>query len=135
MIKILGVDPGGHTGLALFTGATFTEGTECQSIYQLQTHLDLWRPDQIVMEDFQGGYGHTNQRDPLWVLGAVDMWALQHAVPLTLQNPSILRVYLARVGHPHPSRHVRCAAAHVRYYLDRRSAELTSAGNVSPLHQ
>lgn len=118
-MKVVGVDPGYHIGLVLFANRIFIEGCEAHGLDELRTTLDRWRPDQIVMEDFRGGHGHVNQRDPLRVIGAVEMWATERDIDVRLQGAGILRTYLSSADRVHPSRHVRCAAAHVRYYLGR----------------
>lgn len=103
--------------MSLWVEEQYADGHEAQSISEMARQLDRWEPTILIAEDFRGGYAHVNSRDPLLCLGALMLWAKLRGVDLHLQSPSILRTRLPLVGDVHPSKHVRCAAAHVLHYL------------------
>lgn len=112
-MRLLGIDPGLKTGLALFDGGKFITGFEVEGILELRHQLLELRPDYLICENFLGTRGFAQTREPLRVIGAVQMFALEAALPLRIQPPGILTTWRRRADGLHPSRHVRSAAAHV----------------------
>lgn len=119
LCRVGGIDPGKHIGMSLFVDGSFNRGLEAHGIPELAETLDAWEPTHLVVENFLGGNGHTNHYDPTTIIGAAQMWAHLHDVPVTLQSPGILRVRLKQADGLHPSKHVRCSAAHILHYLKR----------------
>lgn len=125
-MTIIGIDPGKHVGLAVFREGDFVEARVAHGIPEVYRFLWSWKPDRIAMEDFRGGYAHTNQRDPLIMIGAVLGWAQTNKIRVSLQSPGILRLYLPKADGYHESKHARCAVAHALYYVSRDDASVSS---------
>lgn len=125
-MRLLGIDPGLKTGLALFDAGRFAAGLEVEGILQLRHHLRDLRPDYLICENFLGTRGFAQTHEPLRLIGAVQMFALEAALPLRIQPPGILTTWRRRADGIHPSRHVRSAAAHVLYFIN----DLDSLGSL-----
>ena len=123
---ILGIDPGRTTGLC-FVSTSLNRvvlAGEVTSIIDLHNFINQLPPGVIVIEDFQGG-GMRNARDPLKVIGAVELICTLRGIPLVLESPSVLQQKEYRLSNPvnfpgSKSIHVRSAHAHARHYIDTR---------------
>lgn len=110
--ELVGVDPGGTTGLVRLTSQGCQTG-EVRGLGDLRRWVS--GAAVVVMEDFLGSGGRgVNYRDPLIVIGAVSLICLEEGVPLVLQSPSSptrrdkeLAARLVR------GRHARSAMAHL----------------------
>jgi len=120
-MRLVGIDPGKHIGMSFWSDGEFVDGIEASSIPDMRSRLDMWSPSVVVVEDFRGGYAHTNHRDPLMVLGAVLQWCDIRGVPYKIQSPSILKFRLPQVAGLSNNRHIRSASAHVLHYLKTQS--------------
>lgn len=120
-MRVVGIDPGKHIGMCLYQEGEYRAGLEAHGMRELSQTLRGWAPDLVVAEDFRGGYAHTNHRDPLMALGAVALICEDDGLDLVLQSPAILRTRLPLAEGLHPSRHVRCAAAHVIHFLRKQA--------------
>ena len=119
-VKILGVDPGKTTGIALFSDEKFIVGYEISDYSQLETILSNLKPDVVVVENFLINTRRPSHASyPLKFLGVVEYLCSTKNVTLVVQSPSVLSKMLSKVEDVHPSPHVRSAAAHVYYYIRR----------------
>jgi hypothetical protein len=123
-MRLLAVDPGRTTGVALFVDGQFVQGREVK-FHQLEALMDL-EPDEIVIEAFRMTTKHhgVNYSDPLEAIGVMRWLALKAGIPFHLQSPSVLASRHARTAQTlHRSVHVRSAATHGLYWLASHSRQ------------
>ena len=118
---IVGVDPGKTTGMCQFVNGEYENGAEIHSLSEVYRWLEIYEPEVIILEDFQGGI-MRNSKDPLMVIGVVRAYAERHDRRLMIQSPVIQGIHTAGARRMHSSRHVRSAISHVLYYLGRQNA-------------
>lgn len=116
--RVVGVDPGGTTGLVLMVDGDLVEAATMPSreYVSLLEWIRDREPEVIVAEDFRGGHGAVNY-EPLEVLGLLRYLSAVLHVPLVLQSPSILRAMRTRHAEQLTSgEHKREAHAHALHY-------------------
>lgn len=124
---VVGVDPGGTTGLYALRANWFGQGEEATSYLQIEEFIRHHNPKYVVMEDFYVGPGPVDVKSPLKVIGMVEYLCSILKIPLTLQSPSILQGCSA-IMHSKGSRHIASAQAHATYFLRRHDAILKAPG-------
>jgi len=123
LVKVVGIDPGGTTGICLVDDDNLRWSAEIRTIPDLVRVLhQLFRqkPDAIVMEDFVGSGAAKNYYDPVRVIGAVEAVIASYPILLVKQVPNRQMRYRDTVMPMHKSPHVRSALAHAFFYLRQR---------------
>ena len=123
-MRIVGVDPGRTTGLALVEAERVRETEQHRSLLGLYEWLRDHRPiDLIVMERFYISHRTKDAHHPLHAIGVVLLFAERWHVEVVQQSPAVLRGRAA-VTEGWSSPHIRSALSHVRYYLRRQGMDL-----------
>jgi len=123
LVKVIGIDPGGTTGVCLVDDADLRWSAEIKTIPDLVKSLNQLlrlRPDVVVIEDFVGSGAAKNYYDPVRVIGAVEAVMAGTNLPLVKQVPNRQMRYKDTVAPMHRSPHVRSALAHAYFYLRQR---------------
>lgn len=138
--RILGIDPGGVSGLALYDGRRWLIG-ETPSDLQLFKILQAWHPNVVVAEQFIPEPGRTVERDSLWAEGVIRLWRMgftREFVRMIWSNRgNVMAQITDDVLHANGlwvegMQHGRDAIRHVLHYLinkefDRRWLEFTKS--------
>jgi len=123
--RVLGIDPGGTTGLALYDGRRWLVG-ETPSLVQLHAVLKLWRPSVVVAEQFIPEPNRPVARDALWAEGVIRLWRMGHTgdfIKLIWSNRgNVMSLCTDEMLHANDlwiksMRHGRDAIRHVLHYL------------------
>ena len=93
---VLAVDPGGHTGLAWLLDRQFGSDVVPGGRFGFRTWFtkaigEIATPLVVVCEDFiitSATARKTAQPDPYRIIGWLELWCDQHAVPFVLQTPA-----------------------------------------------
>jgi hypothetical protein len=120
-MRIVGIDPGGTTGIALILGLipsggwTVDTGKSLADLYMTVFRLN---PEVLVVEDFIIGPGHRSKdiQIPIKVIGVCEMLADKMGIKCVLSNPSVLQ------GHQKPrgaNPHIWSAQTHALHYASR----------------
>ncbi len=130
-LHILGVDPGGTTGLArLHVGEEgpwwqIAEQVRDKEMFSWLDHAEL--PDVVVVEDF---IARPKLTDGRWtelptakLIGAIEYWAHTKGVRFILQQPSCKPVGYAKAGLEYKKgkqgTHMQDAMAHAAFYASK----------------
>jgi len=141
--RVLGCDPGGTTGLALYDGRRWLVG-ETPSLVQLVDTLRAWRPNVVIAEQFIPEPNRPVKRDALWAEGAIRYWRMAHRgdfIKLIWSNRgNVMSLCTDEMLHANglwikSMRHGRDAIRHVLHYLinkefDRRWLEWTKDADI-----
>lgn len=118
-MKLLSVDPGKHTGLAIWYYGSdkvqlleMGESRDVQHFYNILTDGNFTDTDQIVAEDYkirpsdmQKGWGHEwNSGPALQVLGALDLFATMYSIPVRRNPASVLPVGCGFINYPYSNK-------------------------------
>ena len=136
-MKIVGIDPGGTTGLAVvsYNKRRNKYRLECydqingyELVYKNVPAQDYVKrllshqPNLVVIEDFiGGGYRSTDSNDTTKLVGFFVGSAIANGIPAVLQVPKRRRpfVQLAKASIDKRFKHSADAYAHVLYYLHK----------------
>lgn len=128
---ILGIDPGGTTGIALLSikdkKATLVEALESKDLSFIENNWLLIKADHIICEDFKvrpdmarkGSFDYNNMQTPQ-IIGSIKTLARLLEKEVVLQQPAIKPI---GYGFAHlvykagkKGLHIQDAAAHAMYY-------------------
>ena len=125
---ILSIDPGKATGVATYDAdhGGF-DSYEIEGRYALAGHVSDNSWDEVVCEDFvisQRTIKTTPQKDPLRIIGWLDIWCEELGVPFTLQTAGQAKSFAtdAKLKHvgwftKEGEGHANDAARHLLVYL------------------
>jgi len=121
---IVGIDPGGTTGICIVTVNPDEDptiiGIEATNSSGVANIIFCHEPDLVVIEDYIIGPRASVRQthDAIEIIGVVEYICSEINIPVIRQSPSILsraRKFVKR--DVHSSRHVKSAYAHIIYYL------------------
>ena len=132
--EILAIDPGKHTGYALFIDGIMKEFGTLHDEAEIYPWLIKQTPGLFVVEDYKirderhGGFDHTFQSVfPAQVIGAVRFYALIRAIPVVMQQPMIKNAACPMLtGKPYKkqsNKHHWDAFLHGGYYIKKNKLE------------
>ena len=144
-MKVLAVDPGKRTGLALWVSHTDKDAKQygehqswIEDWQQSMATIEAWVPnvDHLVVERFTISQGTVKKAaEAGWSMGGIgccQYWAAKHGVPITLQSPADAmnfapRAKLERLGWRKPGPdHADDATRHLVLWLaNNRAIDLT----------
>jgi hypothetical protein len=131
---ILAIDPGKHTGYALFVDGIMKEFGTLHDEAEIYPWLVSQKPDLFVVEDYKirderhGGFDHQFQSVfPAQVIGAVRFYALIRTIPVVMQQPMIKNAACPMLtGKPYKkqsNKHHWDAFLHGGYYIKKNKLE------------
>jgi len=114
---IVGIDPGGTIGMAVFYGKIFSGGYEFSTIEEVLDLLGQIAPDQVVCEDYilSGRPGQAIQgKVAVKQIGVLEHFCREREINLAMQSPSLLQYGLKHLSRINTgtSKHIASAAAH-----------------------
>lgn len=113
-MKVVGIDPGVVTGMAVVVDGAYVHGDEVAGIANVIRWLRAHGPDVVVVEDFVLGKPTSHAKAVIEMIGVIKYLS---GVPVVMSSPSVLQRALERTGRVHSSPHVRSAATHaIRWY-------------------
>lgn len=116
-MRILGIDPGKTTGVALIRNGNFIRGEETRGYQETISWIFDEHPDVVVIEDFQIRPRKPSLYHPsIRMIGVVEYVCQMCQTPMIIQSPSILRLTLNAARGLSKSPHICSAAAHAMYY-------------------
>lgn len=92
-MRIVGVDPGKTSGIALAIDGKVVMTREAKSLYDLFHYLGNIKPDVLVVEDFIPGFRwrSRNANDPLKAVGVCELYAQIWEIKYITSSPSKLQ--------------------------------------------
>lgn len=122
-LKIIGIDPGIKTGLALVKADLnlktykFLDGKDFYLYYGLDYYFKTEQPDLIIIEDFEIQTTKVVIKPSVETIGVVKYLGYALGIKILLQSPSIVYRYFEELKNLRKSKHVKCALSHIIYYL------------------
>ena len=131
MQRIIAVDPGQHTGLAIFRDEEVEGVFLIDGIRGLIATFKAYPPTVVIVENFHRQKVATGpQTDTLKMIGAIETLALEHKAEIVTQSPTDRKAW-EKEASAHPAvqamnavarPHVRDAVAHGLRYLALRKS-------------
>jgi len=92
-MRIVGVDPGKISGVALRIDDEMLGSEEAKTLSSLWHLLHAYYPDVLVVEEFVGGFRwrSRNANDPIKAIGVCELYANLSGIKLVKSNPSKLQ--------------------------------------------
>jgi len=122
-LKIIGIDPGITTGLALVKANLgsrtyeFLNGKEFNLYYELDSYFKIKHPDLIIIEDFEIQTTKAVIKPSIETIGVVKYLGYVLGIKILLQSPSIVYRYFEELNNLKKSKHIKCALSHIIFYL------------------
>jgi hypothetical protein len=93
-VRVLAIDPGGHSGLAWFeSGLSYEFTTRCVLISEVMGYVNSWH-DVVVIEPFAtAGMLSRYGLETIDLVGQVKGWCLAKNIPVVLQRPQSRRAW------------------------------------------
>jgi len=123
LIKIIGIDPGVTTGVAIYQNGSL-RGGEITSYREIADLLESERPEIVVIEDFYIRRGKPSIYHPsIRMIGVVEYLCQELEIKFIIQSPSILTAMRWILPRGTGSPHVKAAMCHLLYHLKKRRFE------------
>lgn len=117
-MKIIGIDPGKHTGLVYFYNNELKQAKVAETYEEIVHFITRNDADYVIMESFQASR-KVNYHDPIKVIGIVEYITDKIGYILITQPPSLMSRCSEEAKSYTKNRHLRAACAHVLYFMKK----------------